>query len=171
MYNKVSIRKFNEKDINNKIKWINDSDNNKFLHYDLPLEYSKTLNWYNNNKDNTNRYDAVIEFENIPVGLIGLLNIDKKNLKAEYYIVIGEKQYKGLGIAKKATLLLLEYAFNELKLNKIYLYTEIDNISAQKLFEKIGMSREGLLKSDLFYNNKFVDRYIYSISCEEYKNE
>ena len=37
----VTIRKFEEKDIANKIKWINDERNNRFLHYDLPLEYEK----------------------------------------------------------------------------------------------------------------------------------
>lgn len=168
MCRRVSIRKFNENDIDNKVKWINDGENNKFLHYDLPLEYNKTLNWFNKNKENINRYDAVIEYENKPVGLIGLLNIDTKNLKAEYYIVIGEKQYKGLGIAKDATVLLLEYAYKNLKLNKVYLYTEIDNIPAQKLFEKLGMKKEGLLKADLFYNNKFVDRYIYSMCSEDF---
>ena len=73
---RITIRKFNERDIENKIKWINDSNNNKFLHYDLPLEYEKTLNWFNNNKNNENRYDAIIEFNAIPVGVIGLLNIE-----------------------------------------------------------------------------------------------
>ena len=97
-----------------------------------------------------------------------MLNIDRKNLKAEYYIVIGEKDYRGLGIAKRASLKLLKYAFEELKLNKIYLYTEVDNVSAQKMFEKVGMRKEGLLKDDLYYNNRYVDRYIYGICYGEY---
>ena len=46
MCKEISIRKFNENDIHNKIKWINDSKNNKYLHYDLPLEYDKTLKWF-----------------------------------------------------------------------------------------------------------------------------
>ncbi len=68
MCKEISIRKFNENDIHNKIKWINDSKNNKYLHYDLPLEYDKTLKWFEKNCDNKNRFDAVIEFNNIPVG-------------------------------------------------------------------------------------------------------
>ena len=58
----VTIRKFEEKDIANKIKWINDERNNRFLHYDLPLEYEKTLDWYNRNKGRSDRFDAVIEY-------------------------------------------------------------------------------------------------------------
>lgn len=166
----ISIRKFNENDIHNKIKWINDAKNNRFLHYDLPLVYEKTILWFNNNKDRQDRYDAVIEVDNIPVGLIGLLSIDSKNKKAEFYITLGEEMYCGKGVAKKASNLLLEYAFNILQLNKVYLYTEIENIGAQKLFEKVGFKKEGTLKEDLIYNERKVDRYFYGITKQEYTN-
>ena len=165
---KVSIRKFNENDIENKIKWINDSANNQFLHYDLPLEYEKTKKWYETIKDRTDRFDAVIEYEKIPVGIIGLLNIDKKNQKAEYYITLGEKEYKGKGIAYNASIKILEYAFEKLKLNKIYLYTEVENIIAQKLFDKLGFQKEGTLREDLIINNEKKDRYAYAIFRREW---
>ncbi len=164
----VSIRKFEEKDIPNKIKWINDSNNNKYLHYDLPLEYDKTLNWFINNKDRKDRIDAVIEVDGIPVGLIGLLSIDNKNSKAEYYITLGEPKYKGKGIAKLASKILLDYAFKKLGINKVYLFTEIENIKAQKLFEKIGFKKEGLLKEDIKNGNDLVDRYAYGICKDDY---
>lgn len=164
---KIRIRKFEEKDIEKKIKWINDSNNNQYLHYDLPLEYQKTLNWYNNIKDSQTRYDAVILCNEIEVGIIGLLNVDLKNRKAEYYITLGEREYAGKGIATIASKLLLEYAFKELGLNKIYLFTEVDNIRAQKLFERIGFVREGRVNQDLIINNKKIDRYIYGIYNEE----
>lgn len=164
---KISIRKFKKEDIDNKIRWINDSENNEFLHYDLPLEYEKTLKWFMNNKDRMDRFDAVIEYNAMPVGIIGLLNIDYKNKKAEFYITVGEKDYKGKGIAYKASMELLEYAFNDLGLNKIYLYTETENKIAQKLFDKLGFTREGLLKYDVIIKDKKKDRYIYAI----FKNE
>ena len=52
----ISIRKFCEKDIPKKVQWINDPCNNRFLHYDLPLETEKTLKWYHATKD---RSDAL----------------------------------------------------------------------------------------------------------------
>lgn len=164
---KVVVREFRKEDIPNKVKWINDPENNTYLHYDLPLEYDKTLLWFERIKDNENRLDAVIEYKGIPMGLIGLLGIDKRNLKAEYYICIGESAYKGKGIAKNASKLLIDYAFDALKLNKIYLYTEQDNIQAQKLFEKLGFKKEGLLEQDLIYNGRKVNRYMYGILKED----
>ena len=165
---RVTIRKFNESDIINKINWINNPENNRFLHYDLPLEYNKTLRWFENNKSRTDRYDAVIEFKGIPVGLIGLLSIDDINKKAEYYIAVGDTQYKSKGIAYEASILLLKLAFVTFKLEKVYLYTEVDNVIAQHLFRKIGFREEGIIKKDLFYKGKFIDRMIFSIKKEEY---
>lgn len=165
---KVTIRKFEKTDIVNKIKWINNPENNIYLHYDLPLMKDKTEGWFEKNKDSAERYDAVIEVDDIAVGIIGLLNIDKKNRKAEYYVTIGEKEYRGKGISVKATKLLIEYAFQRLGLNRIYLYVEKENISAIKSYERIGFRREGELCQDIFSKGHYVDRYVYGITKKRY---
>ena len=150
----ISIRKFEEKDISNKVRWINDPANNTYLHYGLPLEEEKTRVWFEINKDRTDRYDAVIEADEIPCGLIGLLNIDCKNNKAEYYVSMGEVSFKGQGVATEASRLLLDYAFISLNLKRVYLFTEADNVPAQKLFEKVGFVREGVIHNDLYSRGK-----------------
>ena len=165
----VSIRKFGYEDIPTKIRWINDSENNRYLHYDLPLEVEKTQLWFEEHNMKTDRYDAIIEVDGLAVGLIGLLSIDNKNKKAEYYITIGESQYKGRGIAKKASELLIDYAFDALGLCRIYLYTEADNVAAQSSFERIGFRQEGLIRHDLYSHEAFVDRFIYGLTKDEWK--
>ncbi len=164
----VEIRKFKEEDIPYKVRWINDSENNKYLHYDLPLELSKTLAWYKTLGDRQDRIDYTITYNGEPAGLIGLLDIDLKNRKAEFYICLGGKRFKGKGIASVATDLIIKESYKILSLNKIYLYTEVENVVAQRLFEKIGFVKEGLLKQDLIYNGRKIDRYIYGLSVEEY---
>ena len=164
----ISIRKFGKEDIENKVKWINNPQNNTYLHYDLPLVYDKTLLWFRRIQNQTDRYDAVIEADGVPIGLIGLLQIDKRNQKSEFYIALGEEAYKGKGIAFEASKILLAHAFCDLQLNKVYLYTETDNRAAQKLFEKLGFQKEGLLKEDLIYNERKVDRFFYGITKKEF---
>lgn len=155
----ISIRKFEESDIPNKVKWINDPRNNTYLHYELPLEIKKTEKWFEANKNRTDRYDAIILCDEIPVGLIGLLSI--KDGKAEYYVTMGESKYKGKGIAEKASLLLLEFARKKLNLKMIELYTEIDNIGAQRLFEQLGFVKQGIVKNSALNRGKSVDRLYY----------
>jgi len=157
----IKIRPFEMDDISYKVKWINEPRNNKYLHYDTPINYSKTLEWFEKVKKLTSRLDLTIIYNDKPVGLIGLLNIDFKNKKAEYYILIGELGYKGKGIAYEATRLLFQQAI-ELGLRRIYLFTEIENNNAQKLFSKLGFKKEGLLKNDLYYKDRFIDRYLFA---------
>ena len=164
----ITIRKFLKSDIENKVNWINDPLNNKYLHYDLPLSIEKTEIWFDNNKDREDRYDAVIEVDGIAVGIIGLLSIDNKNKDAEYYITIGDRNYLGKGVGKKASILLLKYAFEELKLNNVYLYVETENTSAIKLYERIGFKMQDLIKQDVFSKGRYVDRYKFCISKNDF---
>ena len=164
----IIVRKFEKKDIPKKIEWINNPLNNRYLHYELPLEYKKTCQWYEKNKDKENRYDAIIEKNGEPVGLIGLLKIDYANKQAEYYITLGEQHAKGAGIAYQASKIVLKKAFEEYDLKKVYLYTEIDNISAQRLFFKIGFNLKKRLDNEFDYCGKSISRYYYEITNKEY---
>ena len=149
--NNILIRKFKYEDIEAKVRIINDEKNNRFLHYDLPLEYNKTVNWFKNNINNNKRCDFTIEYYKKIAGFIGLLNLDEKNAKAEYYICVDNL-----------------FAFNKINLNKVYLYTEVSNIKAQLLFEKIGFKKEGLLKDDLIYSGKKICRYVYGMCKDDF---
>lgn len=162
----VVIRKFEERDIPFKVRWINDEANNRYLHYELPLEEEKTLAWFRGNKDRKDRYDAVIEWAGEPVGVIGLLSI--ADGQAEYYITLGEERAKGRGVAKQASLLLLEYAFRRRALNRVYLYTEVENLAAQRLFERCGFRRTGLAQKSAINRGRVVDRYVYELSRQEF---
>lgn len=164
----VTIRPFEKTDIAKKVEWINNPENNQFLHYDIPITIKKTEKWFESHRNQTDRYDAVIEADGVAVGTIGLLSIDRKNGKAEYYIAMGETAYKGKGIAEEATRLILDYGFNMLKLHRVYLYTEINNIPAQKMFEKVGFIKEGILRSDIKSHGRFVERIVYGILREEW---
>ena len=165
---KVEIRKFERRDIPKKVEWINNPANNRFLHYDIPLSIEKTERWFNSHLGEDTRYDAVIEVDGVPVGTIGLLSIDRKNSKAEYYVAIGEIPYKGKGVAKKASKLILQYGFDVLQLNKIYLYTETENNAAQRLFESVGFVKEGLIKQDIARGEKYMDRIAYGYLKENW---
>lgn len=168
-YEDLIIRKFKFEDIPNKIKWINNSENNTYLHYDLPLEYDKTCAWFERTKDREDRYDAVIEYQGIPVGLAGLLAIDYKNKKAEDYLIVGEVQYKNKGIGTRAGHLILLYAFQDLSLNKICAYIDKENEITIKSNLKRGFEIEGCLRQDVCRNGKFVDRYCVGICKDRYK--
>ncbi len=164
----VNLRKFNENDIEKKIKWINDPKNNEFLHYNIPLNYENTLNWYIKNQNNPKRKDMIIEYNGIAVGVIGIINIDKK--KGEYYITLGENEYKRKGISRKATDMILKYAFEQWNLEKVWLCVDEKNIAARNLYEKCGFQLEGFLRKDIFFKGEMINRCMYGIIREDWKD-
>ena len=164
----ICVREFQCTDIPLKVKWINDLENNEYLHYDIPLEYEKTLRWYENRNCAT-RIDGVIEYEGIPVGLIGLIGIDLTHQKAELYISMGDKRYKRKGIGYRAVRLVMEYAFEVLRVNKVFLNVDAENKAACRLYEKAGFICEGYFRQDLLHRGRLIDRKRYAVLKEDFR--
>ena len=171
---KLVIKPITKEDIPDKVRWYNDDEITRFLHYENKFTIKGTLEWLNKIANDNSRYENVIKIKEGSllknIGIIGLFDIDFKNKKAGFYITIGEKEYQGKGLAKKATIKFLKDCFLKFDLEKIYLFTDVDNVVAQRLYEKVGFVKEGLLRSELFYKNRFIDRYYYGILREEFFN-
>lgn len=167
----IQLRKFIMEDIPYKIQWINDPINNQYLHYELPLLEDKTAEWYERIKKLDTRLDMTILSNNIPVGIVGLLNIDSVNGSAELYITVGDSSCKGQGVAGQAMRLLMEIGFFTLGLERIFLLTETGNTAAIRAYDKFGFVREGCLRNDIRNRQRqLVDRYVYSMLKNEFED-
>ena len=69
------------------------------------------------------------------------------------------------------TKLTIEFGFYDLGLNRIYAYQLLDNLASIKVNEKCGFKNEGILRSSIFKNNKFIDQQIMSLLKEEYRKD
>lgn len=117
-------------------KWIekNSNDNNQ-----------KLFGIYINKKDN---YSEI-------VGITRLMFIDFESGVAELGTYIGSKDYRGKGIGAISLIKILEYAFNELLLNKIFMKVAEDNIASIQLHLKHDFVVEGKLKEHFIRNDSF----------------
>lgn len=71
------------------------------------------------------------------------------------------------GIASTATRLLARFGFEELKLNRIEIIASIDNQASQRVAEKVGAIREGILRNRLVVREKVHDMVIFSFIPRE----
>jgi [ribosomal protein S5]-alanine N-acetyltransferase len=104
------------------------------------------------------------------IGTIKLDNINLINKTGELGIMIGAKKVWNRQIGTKASLILMEYAFNTLNLHKVWGGTDEHNIAMQKLFLKLGFQPEGRLRKVNFQNEQYSDNFYYGILSDEYKN-
>lgn len=167
---KIYIRLMEDKDVPYKVKWINDPEIRHTLNFEYPISEIGTRKWLQSVSGNPSRKDFIVcSIENDkPIGYCGLIGIDYKNGKAESYMGIGEKTLHGKGIGFEIRKILLDYAFYELDLNKVYAYVWEKNMAMVKLNEKVGFQIEGLLRQDILSHGERRDRYIMGILKNEY---
>lgn len=152
-------------------KWRNDTQitdmlgGNRFF-----VSTEREKDWVANaiNNDRVNLHLVICIANDKPVGIVNLTSINYLNRNAEFSILIGEKDLQGKSIGLKSTMLMLKHGFEELNLNKIWLTVLEDNSKAIKLYEKVGFKNEGLLRQEVYKNNKFHNMYVMSILKEEY---
>lgn len=96
------------------------------------------------------------------------MTIDKTNESGEIGYIL-HPDFWGKGIMTKAVGEILDYGFNQLKLNKIWATTDVENIGSEKVMQKAGMTNEGLLRQDIKLEDGFRDTLVYSILYSEYK--
>lgn len=168
---RVYLRLMEEKDVPYKVKWINDAEIRHTLNFDYPLSEVSTRRWLHNVVGDSTRRDFIVcLIENDePIGYGGFIGIDYKNSKAESYMGVGVKKLQGKGIGLEIRKILLDYAFNELSLNKVYAYVWEENTAMIKLNKNVGFQIEGLLREDVLSHGERRNRYLMSILQREYR--
>lgn len=168
---RLILKPLDEKDGEFIIKWRNDREilNHLFSYRGITLNEHK--NWFEKYLKSKDRIEFIIikKADNKKIGTVGLSNIDYRNQKAEYGILIGEKEEWGKGYAREASVVIIDYGFKELNLQKISLKVFLDNLNALNLYEQLGFVNEGVLRREVFKNGKFKDVVVMSILRDEWK--
>jgi len=124
------------------------------------------------NKDYINkselRYGIEDVTRNILVGSCGIFGFDEWNEKCMLYYLTHHNE-RNMGYASEAVQLLVRYAFEELKANRIEAYITPGNDSSIRVLEKNGFTNEGLLRQMEFYKGQFWDGIVMAILKRDYE--
>lgn len=111
--------------------------------------------------------DFVIWHDDQMIGGIALYPIDMANKKTSvmYWLV---EEFQGKGIMTDALKAVIEYAFIELKLNRIEISCAIENIKSSALPKKLGFTYDGISRESSWLYDHFVDTEVYSLLAKEW---
>ena len=167
---KVYLKLIEEKDMEQRAKWINDPEIQNTLMYDIPTSGDKTRAWFRKVVlDSSRREFSIFTFDGDKyIGFCGILNIEAPVMNGEHHCVIGEKAYQSGGYGTEAYRLLINYGFKELGLNKIYGYQLTHNFASHRVAEKLGWTVEGVLRQHFFAHGKRYDAHLVSILRDEW---
>ena len=94
-------------------------------------------------------------------------DVDRQNQTAALGYGIG-RAWWGSGFATEAAKAALDYAFEGLDVDKVWARADPRNVGSLRVLEKIGMQREGVLRSHLIYRGERVDRVYFGLLRNEW---
>ncbi len=164
------IRQLEKIDASYMLEWMHDERVNRYFRFDAANQtMDDVINFIEKSQiDLRNKHFAVVDDSDIYQGTVSLKGIDYTNLKAEYAVCF-RYSAQGKGYSQFGTKKILDYAFNELSLNRIYLNVLSSNNRANHFYEKMGFVFEGETVEDLKINDKFENLKWYRILKEEFE--
>jgi RimJ/RimL family protein N-acetyltransferase len=171
----VLLRPVRRSDISYFLKWFNDPEVIQYLEMYLPMTEMSEEKFIE--ELGTTRAKSVVLFvieviEGVstkPIGNCSLNEVDSKEHKAIFGMVIGEKDYWSKGYGTEATRLLIDYGFQQLNLHRISSAAFAFNGRSIGLHKKVGFREEGRLREAFFKNGQYHDLMLFGILREEWR--
>ncbi len=101
------------------------------------------------------------------VGVSGYRRMDWSNCSTEIGYWLGEA-FQGKGIMTKVVKAMIEYAFDEWKLNRVEIRVAVGNKKSRAIPERLGFLNEGCLRQAAWLYDHYVDLIVYGMIKEEW---
>lgn len=151
----ILIRQLNySKDVKLLKEWTSNDFGKEFLLSRIDNKETKVEELLS---DKQNIFGIIESTSKVPIGVLGFLQHDIVNNKAELRKLVGNSDFRGKGLGKKATKLWISYGLNSLKLRKIFIYTFETNLRNIRINSELGFNLEGIFKAENIYNGEAKD--------------
>ncbi|MFJ7994845.1 GNAT family N-acetyltransferase [Peribacillus frigoritolerans] len=111
--------------------------------------------------------NTVIMYKGQIVGVAGYNQINCSNKTAYIGYWLGE-EYQGNGIMTRVAKALTDYAFNELKLNKVEIRVAVENKKSRGIPERLGFVNEGCIRQAEWLYDHYVDHIVYGMLAKDW---
>ena len=169
---RVYLRGSERSDIPVFLRWFNDAEMVSFLSMRAPMSQAGEEQWFDRMLEHEGKeaYHFVIcrIEDDMPLGTIGLFQIDLLNGSAGVGISIGEKQLWGQGYGTDAMNALIDFGFGQLRLERVWLEVYDFNPRGLRSYEKSGFVLEGIERHAIYKEGRFIDVHLMSILRDEW---
>lgn len=161
----VVLRAISMKDANLLMELVNDAETEKMLGgSSFPVSLEGQEKWIAAQTGRTDVLRCIVALKGNEegIGTVILSDIDIKNGVAQVHIKMDKQRGRGKGYGSDALNAIANYAFDEIRLNCIYADVLEYNTVSQKLFEKCGFHRDGVLRSRVYKGGRYINVVSYS---------
>jgi ribosomal-protein-serine acetyltransferase len=115
-----------------------------------------------------NGFQAGIWYKGNIAGVIGFHGMNWANRSTSIGYWLGER-YQGSGIITKSCKAFIEYALNELNLNRIEIRCAEKNFKSRAIPERLGFVKEGMIREAEWLYDHYVDHVVYGVLAREWQ--
>jgi ribosomal-protein-alanine N-acetyltransferase len=165
MTENISLRLWETGDIKHLIEYANNPHIAQNMTNAFPHPYTKEagLKFIEIAQSHSPTRIFAICLNNQAIGGIGVhpqQDIHEKCAELGYWLA---EPFWGKGIVSKAVLQMIDFAFQNFEIVRLYARPFSSNIGSQKVLEKCGFKHEATLKKSIYKNGVYLDELIYCI--------
>jgi len=151
--------------------WENNPENWQVTDTEIPFTFNGILELIDSQRNfrSTGQLRLLIclNASDVSIGTVDLYDADFKNSNVAIGILIGEKTFRGLGYAKEALNLMVNYTKEVFNFDNIYCSIQANNKESISLFEGSGFEQRGIRKNWFKTRNGKVDELLYQLCLEK----
>ncbi len=161
------LRKIDLDDMDFVLKSRNSPDVRKNMYTSHVISREEHEIWYSGMLQDPTKEYFIFEIDSSPAGVVGFIDIARDSKIASWMFYSGDTSRKGIGV--KMEYYALEYAFSEMGLYKLCCEVLAFNEPVIKLHKKFGFNVEGILRSQHYKDNIYIDIYRLGMFSEEWE--
>jgi RimJ/RimL family protein N-acetyltransferase len=160
----VNLRVAEKEDLSLASEWVNNLEFWGEYQF-IPQQSRGQLEKMYNNMGSEEKMFLVEKKDGSKIGSIGHRPVGKAQ-EIGYGVLPSER---GKGYCSEAAEIMVDYLFLSKDIVRIQAHTDTENLASQRVLEKAGFKKEGIVRKDSFVKGEWRDSYLYSILREEWK--
>lgn len=112
-------------------------------------------------------FGIVPENSDFAVGLIQIRQLDATFSNAEWGFAIGQV-YWGSGLFERSARLVLDFAFDTLKIHRLEARAAVQNARGNGVLRKLGATQEGILRRSFLHRGEHLDQNLWTLLADDW---
>jgi UDP-4-amino-4,6-dideoxy-N-acetyl-beta-L-altrosamine N-acetyltransferase len=165
---KVELRPLEEADRDRLYAWRNSPEVAAFMYTDHQITPEEHARWFAGIKGDPRRDYRIIMVDGVPCGPANFSDIDRVQGRASWAYYLADPAVRGKGVGGYVEFLMIERAFHELGLRKLWCEVLVTNEAVWKLHQKFGFKQEALYRAHVIKAGQPVDVMGLGLLAEEW---
>lgn len=170
----INLRSIEQEDLEILRNWRNNPMLRSYFREYREISKTNQITWYEQvvNPQKSALMFAIEDKKHNLIGACGLCYLDWLRKSADFSIYIGwNNLYLDDILAIESAEILIEYGFHELGLHRLWAEVYAHDNKKQDFFDKLGFSRDGILRESHWTQGRWIDSIYYSLLSTDNRKE